>query len=88
MRAVLKYPGAKWRIADWIISYIPEHRSYLEPYFGSGAVYFNKPQSPIETISDIDGDVVNLFRCIREDSARVASLFAATPYSHMREKLD
>jgi site-specific DNA-adenine methylase len=32
MRAVLKYPGAKWRIADWIISYMPEHRSYLEPF--------------------------------------------------------
>lgn len=78
---VLKYPGAKWRIADWIISYMPGHRSYLEPYLGSGAVYFNKPQSPIETISDVDSDVVNLFRCIREDSGRLSSLVSATPYS-------
>jgi hypothetical protein len=81
MKAVLKYPGAKWRIADWIISYMPEHRSYLEPYAGSLAVFFNKQQSPIETINDIDGDVVNLFRCIHNDSKRLASLVAATPYS-------
>ena len=81
MKSVLRYPGSKWRIADWIISYMPPHRSYLEPYFGSGAVFFNKPLSPIETINDIDGDVVNLFQCIRKDSARLAALVAATPYS-------
>lgn len=81
MKAILKYPGSKWRIAEWIISYMPEHRSYLEPYFGSGAVFFNKPESPIETINDLDGDVVNLFSCIREDSKRLATLVAATPYA-------
>lgn len=86
LHAILKYPGAKWRIADWIISYMPEHRSYLEPFAGSLAVFFNKPRSPIETVNDIDGDVVNLFRCIRNDPDRVAGLIAATPYS--REEYD
>lgn len=62
MTAPIKYPGAKWSYADWIISYIPEHRFYLEPYFGSGAVFFNKPQARYETINDIDGQVVNFFR--------------------------
>lgn len=81
LKSVLKYPGSKWRIADWIISYMPPHHSYLEPYFGSGAVFFNKVPSPIETINDIDGNVTNLFRCIREDAARLATLVAATPYS-------
>lgn len=42
MEAVLKYPGAKNRLAEWIISFIPEHRVYLELFFGSGAVFFNK----------------------------------------------
>ena len=37
MKAILKYPGSKWRIADWVISFFPEHHSYLEPFFGSGA---------------------------------------------------
>lgn len=79
--AVLKYPGSKWRIAKWIISHFPEHHSYLEPYAGSLAVLFNKPLSNIETVNDLNLDVVNFFRCIREDSDRLAKIIEATPYS-------
>lgn len=62
LRAVLKYPGSKWRIAEWIVEQIPPHHSYIEPYFGSGAVFFKKQPSNIETINDLDDDVVNLLR--------------------------
>ncbi len=41
MKAVLKYPGSKWSLAKWIINFFPDHHSYLEPFFGSGAVLFN-----------------------------------------------
>ena len=47
MKASLKYPGAKWSMAEWIIDHFPPHRSYLEPFMGSGAVLMNKPRSPI-----------------------------------------
>lgn len=81
MNRVLKYPGSKWRIADKLVELIPPHHTYLEPYFGSGAVFFRKVPSDIETINDLDGDVVNLFQCIREDSEKLARLVMATPYS-------
>lgn len=77
----LNYPGAKWRIAEWIVSFIPEHHSYLEPFFGSGAVFFSKAKSNIETINDLDGDVVNLFECVREDPEKLARIIYFTPYS-------
>ena len=64
MKAIVKYPGSKWSLASWIISFFPEHHSYLEPFFGSGAVLFNKPRSHIETVNDLDGYVVNLFEWI------------------------
>lgn len=38
MNAIMKYPGAKWALAEWIIAHFPPHHSYLEPFFGSGAV--------------------------------------------------
>ena len=81
LRTVLKYPGAKWRIANWIIDKMPVHKSYLEPYFGSGAVFFKKPSSLMETINDIDGEVVNLFMCIRDNADKLAQLVANTPFS-------
>lgn len=81
MNAVIKYPGAKWSLAHWIIGHFPQHHSYLEPFFGSGAVLFNKPRSNIETINDLDGDVVNLFECIRRDPERLGHLVYYTPYS-------
>ena len=81
MKSVLKYPGAKWSIASWVISFFPEHHSYLEPFFGSGGVFFNKPISNIETINDLDGEVVNLFECIRRDPERIARSVYFTPYS-------
>ena len=77
----MKYPGSKWGSADWIISHFPEHHSYLEPFFGSGGVFFNKPRSDIETINDLDGEVVNLFRQIRNDPERLAREIYFTPYS-------
>lgn len=81
MKAILKYPGSKWSIADWIINFFPEHHSYLEPFFGSGAVLFNKPRSRIETVNDLDGNVVNLFEWIKKDSERLAHEIYWTPYA-------
>lgn len=81
MKAIVKYPGSKWLLAKWVISFFPTHHSYLEPFFGSGAVLFNKPRSNIETINDLDGNVVNLFECIRRDPERLAHEIYYTPYA-------
>lgn len=81
MKAIAKYPGSKWSLANWIISYFPEHHSYLEPFFGSGAVLFNKQRSNIETVNDLDGNVVNLFEWIRKDPERLAHEIYYTPYA-------
>lgn len=81
MKAIMKYPGSKWSIAEWIISFFPEHHSYLEAFFGSGAVLFNKPRSNIETVNDLDGNVVNLFEWIRKDPEQLAREIYYTPYA-------
>lgn len=81
MKAVLKYPGSKWRISEWIISHFPEHKVYCEPFFGSGAVFFNKRPSCIETINDIDGNIVNLFKVCRDNPEELALLIEFTPFA-------
>ena len=86
MRNILKYPGSKWNIASQIVDLIPKHHSYVEPFFGSGAVLFNKAPSAIETVNDLDSDVTNLFQCIQKDSERLARFVITTPFS--REEYD
>ena len=81
MRSLLHYPGGKKRIASWIIKHMPPHHSYLEPFFGSGAVLFTKERSHIETVNDRDDDVVNLFDWIRKDPERLAEEIYWIPYS-------
>lgn len=81
MRAIFKYPGAKWTLAQWIINMFPEHHSYLEPFLGSGAVLFTKPRSNIETVNDLDDDVVNLFDFIRNDTEKLARAIYLIPYA-------
>ena len=83
MRSVLSYPGSKKRIASWIIKHMPPHHSYLEPYFGCGAVLFAKQPAPIETVNDLDGEVVNFFRVIRDPESRekLQEWIAYTPYA-------
>ena len=81
MNALLNYPGAKWGMAAEIVALMPPHRSYLEPFFGSGAVLFNKSPSAIETVNDIDGDIVNFFTVLREQPEKLARLIELTPYA-------
>jgi len=89
MQTVLKYPGSKWSTAEWIISFFPpgyEKMTYLEPYFGSGAVFFNKKRSSVETINDLDSNVVNLFKVIREHPEELAHLIKYTPWAREEYK--
>lgn len=81
MKTLLNYPGAKWGMAPYICSIMPPHRSYLEPFFGSGAVLFAKPPSAIETVNDVDGDIVNFFSVLRDNPDALAEKIALTPYA-------
>lgn len=81
MNAILKYPGAKNRLARWIISNMPEHDVYLEPFGGSMAVLLNKPRSHIETVNDLSSDIVNFFRVIRDQSDELIKVIKYTPFA-------
>ena len=59
---------------------------YLEPFAGSGAVFFNKKPGAVETINDLDSNIVNLFRVLRDDPDELRRVLQLTPYS--REEYD
>jgi len=57
--------GGKSRLRKQIISLLPDHTCYVEPFFGAGWVYFGKEPSKVEVINDIDGELINLFKMIK-----------------------
>jgi DNA adenine methylase len=81
VRPPTQYFGAKGRLGPWIASLLPAHRTYVEPFAGSAAVLFAKPPSPTEVLSDADGDLVCLFRVLRDRSPELARALRYTPYA-------
>lgn len=81
MNKVLNWPGAKWSMAHNIIGILPKHDIYLEPYFGSGAIFFNKEACNTEILNDADKQIANLFKCIRDNPVELANAIYFTPYS-------
>lgn len=81
MPRVAKVPGSKWRLVSWYLGYLPAKKVYLEPCLGSGAVLCNKPRSPTEIVSDVDGRVVALFKCLRDRPRDLARVIKLTPWA-------
>ena len=79
--AVLRYPGSKWSIAEQITACFTDHYHYVEPFFGSGAVFFTKPESPHEIVNDSNGLVVNFFRVLRDHTDDLRWALETTPRS-------
>jgi DNA adenine methylase len=61
-KPVIGWPGGKTRLLKHILPLIPAHRTYIEVFFGGGAVFFAKPAAPVEVINDINGDLVAFMR--------------------------
>ena len=82
-RPALRYFGGKWRLAPWIISFFPEHRVYVEPFAGGASVLLRKPRSKIEIYNDLDEEIVNVFRVLRDEtlSESLRRKIILTPFS-------
>lgn len=81
MGALVRYHGGKVRIAEKIVSLMPAHDRYVEPFGGGAAVLLAKPRARLEVYNDLDGDMVTLFRVLRNQPADLAAAIALTPFA-------
>lgn len=62
---LLRRNGNKSKLAHLITPHFPEHKIYIEPCFGAGGMYFNKPKAKYNFLNDLDDDVFNLFMVVK-----------------------
>ncbi len=86
IRTPITYYGGKQIMAKHILPLIPEHKIYTEPFFGGGAIFFLKEQSPVEVINDMNGEVINFYHVLTTDFWRLNELIQTT--LHSREQYE
>jgi DNA adenine methylase len=80
-RIAFGWYGGKYSHLDWLLPLLPKCHHYCEPFGGSAAVLLNREPSPVETYNDLDGEVVNFFRILREKKDELIYLIGMTPFS-------
>ena len=80
---ILPFPwyGGKFSHLKWLLPLLPKCYHYVEPFAGSGAVLLNRDPSPLETYNDMNGDVVNFYRVLRDRPRDLIRALRLTPYS-------
>lgn len=87
MKPPLPYFGGKIRLASRLVDLMPDHGHYVEPFCGSLAVLLAKAPVPHETVNDMDGDLVNFWRVLRDQPAELERVCALTPHSRSEFEL-
>ena len=76
---ILRRLGNKQAIAHKIIPYFPPHKTYIEPFFGAGGMFFNKPKAKYNIVNDLDSDVFNLFMVVMNQKEELEKAFYMMP---------
>jgi len=86
MRTPITYYGGKQMLAKLIVSILPKHKIYCEPYFGGGAVFFAKRKSYLEVINDINHKLITFFTILRDDYKNLNRIISDTLHSEAIHK--
>ena len=76
---ILRRVGNKSKIAAKIQKYFPYHKIYIEPFFGAGGMFFNKPKVKYNIVNDLDSDVFNLFNVVMNQKEELEKAFYIMP---------
>lgn len=80
-RPICRYHGGKWKLAPWILSRLPAHKVYVEPFGGAASVLLQKERAYAEIYNDLAGEIVNLFAVARDRGQELVRLLELTPFA-------
>ncbi len=79
-----RWPGGKGNLVKWIINYIPQGHTYVEPFAGAASVFWHLPKPfAVEVLNDLDEDVINLYNVLKDNHKFevLAHKLISTPYA-------
>ena len=80
-KIVFGWYGGKFSHLAWLLPLLPDCHHYCEPFAGSAAVLLNRAPAAVETYNDLDGEVVNFFRVLRDRGEEITRAIALTPFA-------
>jgi DNA adenine methylase len=86
-RIAFGWYGGKYSHLDWLLPLLPRTQHYCEPFGGSAAVLINRDPSPVETYNDLDGEVVDFFRALRDHKEELVEAIGLTPFARQEFEL-
>jgi len=81
LRTPISYYGGKQKLAATVLSFIPDHSLYCEPFVGGAAIFFAKPPSKVEVINDTNAELINFYRVCKDKFHALSSLIRITLHS-------
>lgn len=83
-RPVLRYFGGKWRLAPWLISLMPKHATYVDPFCGAASVLFRKPPVERELLNDSSSSLIRYLRTVQNEGKKLAGEIRKTTITKSR----
>jgi DNA adenine methylase len=81
MKSAITYYGGKQKLVSTILPLFPEHVLYTEPFAGGAALFFSKQPSEIEVLNDLNSELINFYKVIRQDFVSLQKEVAITLHS-------
>jgi len=82
----ISYYGGKQTMLPKLLPLIPEHKVYVEPFFGGGALFWAKDPSDVEVVNDLNGQVMNFYSVLKRKPEELKELVDSTPYARTAYK--
>lgn len=76
---ILRRLGNKKKLMPLLLPHFPPHKTWIEPFFGSGSAFFYKPKAQYNIVNDLDSDVFNLFQVVMNQKEELEKAFYLMP---------
>jgi DNA adenine methylase len=87
VKSPVPYFGSKQTLAPWIVSLLPRHEHYVEPFCGGLSVLMAKRPTKLETVNDLNRDLMTFWRVLRDRPVELSRACMLTPHSRAEYEL-